>query len=446
MSKVTLEQLGLGADDLAAIGKLSESGMTPDQIADAIKKIHDMNSSASEIDSVSNVIDRVLAPTHKLFRESVNRVKNDTILTIVGDSILNNYYNKLPEYLEHQLSKINIGFFNNAYSGQSSYNWQRNIGGSTIQQLIDNVNPDGENTIIYFNFGVNDYSLSTTESASYLNDAIVLLKTSLPKAQIILQQPIASGSTTRDTYLQNAYETMAQTHGLFLVDTFTAMDYTIHSDSDYYFDATHPNEMGSRRLINYMLDRILPIELLSIVDIEQAENTLANPNLNPVIDTTNGFYYISSDLAILGTPTDSAKWRRLLPIPVEPNFTIRVVHQGNKNDHVFMNESGWGISNIRPATIVNFERFVTVPAGAYEMRINLSDQGTTYDALNDTPIVEYYSSSSNQWLSIEKINNGLDIRNIINKFKNGILVDDYGLTGLVGQTLTIDANSKMKWA
>lgn len=50
MSKVTLEQLGLGADDLAAIGKLSEKGMTPEQIADAVEKVSMISSSASEID------------------------------------------------------------------------------------------------------------------------------------------------------------------------------------------------------------------------------------------------------------------------------------------------------------------------------------------------------------------------------------------------------------
>lgn len=415
-------------------------------IPSSLRKLIGISSSASKIDSVANVTDSNLIYTHKLFRESVNRIKNNTIFAIVGDSILDNYYNKLPEYLAKQLVKVNVGFFNNAYSGQSSYNWQRNIGGSTIQQLIDNVNTDGDDTIIYFNFGVNDYSLSTTLAATYLNDAILLLKSTLPKAQIILQQPIASGSTTRDTYLRNAYQSMSQTHGLFLVDTFTAMDYTIHTNSDYYFDTTHPNEMGSRRLINYTLDRILPFELLSIVDIEQAENTLSNPNLNPVIDSTNGFYYVSSDPLILGTPTGNVSWRRLLSIPVEPNFTIRVVHKGNKNDHIFMNEAGGAISNIRPTTITNYARFVTVPAGAYEMRVNLSDQGTTYDALNDVPVVEYYSSSSNQWLSIEKINEGLDIRNIINKFKNGILVDDYGNIGTVGQTLKIDSNNKMKWS
>lgn len=36
MSNVTLTQLGLGSADLTAIGKLSEKGMTPDQIADAV--------------------------------------------------------------------------------------------------------------------------------------------------------------------------------------------------------------------------------------------------------------------------------------------------------------------------------------------------------------------------------------------------------------------------
>lgn len=51
MSNVSLTQLGLGSADLTAIGKLSEKGMTPDQIADAIKKIHDVSSSASEINN-----------------------------------------------------------------------------------------------------------------------------------------------------------------------------------------------------------------------------------------------------------------------------------------------------------------------------------------------------------------------------------------------------------
>lgn len=51
MTTKSLTELGLSSADLAAIGKLSETGMTPDQISDAVEKIHSVQSSASEIDS-----------------------------------------------------------------------------------------------------------------------------------------------------------------------------------------------------------------------------------------------------------------------------------------------------------------------------------------------------------------------------------------------------------
>ena len=50
MGNVTLTSLGLGSADLTAIGKLSEKGMTPDEVADGIEKSHSLQSSASEID------------------------------------------------------------------------------------------------------------------------------------------------------------------------------------------------------------------------------------------------------------------------------------------------------------------------------------------------------------------------------------------------------------
>ena len=40
----------------------------------------------------------------------------------------------------------------------------------------------------------------------------------------------------------------------------------------------------------------------------------------------------------------------------------------------------------------------------------------------------------------------LKIRNRINPYVDGMIIDAYGKKGMTGQTLTIDANSKMKWA
>lgn len=50
MTTKSLTELGLSSADLAAIGKLSEKGMTPNEIADGIKKAHSIKKSAVEID------------------------------------------------------------------------------------------------------------------------------------------------------------------------------------------------------------------------------------------------------------------------------------------------------------------------------------------------------------------------------------------------------------
>ena len=62
MSKVTLEQLGLGSDDLSAIGKLSESGMTPEQVRQGIEngyystKTKTVIVGLNEVDDMTSII------------------------------------------------------------------------------------------------------------------------------------------------------------------------------------------------------------------------------------------------------------------------------------------------------------------------------------------------------------------------------------------------------
>ena len=56
MTTKSLTELGLSSADLAAIGKLSEKNMTPDEIANAIEKIKNVNSSADEINKAVNKV------------------------------------------------------------------------------------------------------------------------------------------------------------------------------------------------------------------------------------------------------------------------------------------------------------------------------------------------------------------------------------------------------
>ena len=52
---------------------------------------------------------------------------------------------------------------------------------------------------------------------------------------------------------------------------------------------------------------------------------------------------------------------------------------------------------------------ITIPNNAWYARINISSEGSVYDKLNDEPSIKYYIGE-NKILTIDKINDGLDIK------------------------------------
>jgi hypothetical protein len=75
--------MGLGNADLTAIGKLSEKGMTPEQIADAVEKVSMINSSASEIDGSVNYS---FAGIRNVRKSSNSHFFGKVFTSILGDS------------------------------------------------------------------------------------------------------------------------------------------------------------------------------------------------------------------------------------------------------------------------------------------------------------------------------------------------------------------------
>lgn len=346
-------------------------------------------------------------------------------------------------YYTSQLSKINVTVFNNSESGQSGYDWGHNIDQSTLNQLLADIGTNEENYIVEFSHGINDYKNGATEAQvkEWLTFGLTQLITAKPKVKIILCTPVNTATADRNIVLPRIYRELATELNLPLVDCTVATAVgTIQGNSNYYQDPTHPNKFGSRRIVDFILNKVLPLDVLFCVTIENYDNGTEPPSANLVATLESGYYATDN-----GYPTVNTAWRRLQSIPVEPNFQIKIVHKGNRNDNIFMNNLGAFISNLHP-TITNYERIVTVPSDAWSLRVNISSAGTTYDALNDTPTVEYFNPSLGLYLKVEDIYSGLNLRNIINKFRDGILVDDYGMVGTSGQTLTIDSNNKMKWS
>lgn len=422
------------------MGTTTETRISSTQAKDAIYKIHSVNSSASEIDSVANTINPLLAPIYKLFRESANGINTIVKYIVTGDSTRHGV-SEMLNYYTRQLAKINVGLIPNAYTGQTAYDWLNNIDNNTINQAISAISGEGENTILEFSLGLNDYTQTGDYNIvkSRVRDCIVALLTAKPKLNIILVSPTGRNNGSEALIHRDNYLAIANEFNLIFIDG-TIPTITVLYPSAYYFDTTHPSKFGGRRIVNYIFDKILPTELLSVVTLEEYDNLSSPPNETFTFTKISGKFYGSDNIV----PGNFTNGRILSIIDVAPNYKITVTHRGNRDDVLFFKQDGTYISKNQVPRI-NYSKTVTIPLDCYKIGINLSNQGAVYDALNDTPIVEYYDTINDTYLSIKDINKDLKIRNIIDKYRNGILVDDYGMVGTSGQSLKIDSNGKMKW-
>ena len=411
--------------------------------------LNGLSSSASEIDAVSNVIDSKLTPIHKLFRKSSNLISTDVTYIVAGDSTRDNTYNEMKEYYIKQFKKINVNIFYSSRSGGTAKKWLGNTQDAVNARLSSAISTstgtEGENTILEYSYGLNDYYVESANKATIkasIKDGIIAYKTAKPKANVFLVYPVATSDAARDALLDEIYTEVAGELNLFYVNSKLCTD-SIKSASNYYADATHPNKFGSRRIVNYILNEILPLDLFNIVTLEEyiVATTTNDSELNPTPKYGIGNWYTTNGL----NGATNTTWRRTQKIAIEPNFTLLVEHHGTRYDAIFYDAAGAFLEYKTTTLVSGYVREVTIPTTAYFVAFNITSDGTNYDLLNDVPSVKY-DISGGTFMSIDNINVDLKIRNRINPYVDGMIIDAYGKKGMSGQTLTIDANSKMKWA
>lgn len=341
----------------------------------------------------------------QLFIDSSNQEKIVNYI-VSGDSTRSNGYNEMIDYYTSQLDKLNVSVYNNARSGAKGEDWLNNTDATaTLANAIANTPNDGENTILEYSFGINDYTGNTlAEIKSIIKNGIEGYLAVKPKATVLMTIPIATANLSRNTDLFDIYTEVSSELGLELIDTYNAT-LAVQGDSDYYYDSTHPNKFGSRRIVNFIFNQVLPIELLSIMTLEEyPTNTVTPPASELSVGIEDGYYNNS------GTPLANASWRRFIEIDVEPNFELIIEHQGNRYEAIFMDSFG-ALVELRYTTVIvgeSFKRAVTVPAGASKLRANISSLG----AVTGTPSIKY-NLAPTTYLNIQEINVDLDIRNTI---------------------------------
>ncbi len=347
---------------------------------------------------------------HKIQQLMINSIigENENVEYIVtGDSTRDNNYNDMLPYYRTQLNKANILVFNNAASGQSGQNWKNNINKATLEQAIAVTDGDGSNTILEFSHGINDYKNGATkeETKMWIKTGLESYLLSKPKANILLVTPITTGYEERNTVLKEIYDELSLELSLPLVNGLIPTE-NVHGNSDYYHDATHPNKFGSFRIVNYILSEVGDSLFHNTVTLVEMPDNSTPPHQMEMSGVVGIGYWNT----LTGTATYNEEWRRISTIPVIPNFTLKIQHQGNRFDVKFLDEdSEFIVSKSSIASSSEVYRTIVIPENSWYANINISSEGDMYDRLGDTPSVKYLIDDS-KILTIEEINEGLDIQ------------------------------------
>ena len=277
-----------------------------------------------------------------LFLDAANDVNNNVQYMVTGNSTRDNVYNDMINYYTEQFAKINVELIDNACSGQSCKNWISG-GGNYDTYLSDAISAtygDGENTIMEFSFGLNDWDIPTVpQLKARFGQAIGLYLDAKPKATVLLVTAVRTNNLSYVNKLRTAYQELSDSLGLPLVDVRTATD-GVHGDSRYYYDGTHPNKWGSRRVVNYITDQILPSPLYSVMTLTEASEQsgwmsiaeiYAGLDIRLEKDTEELVTFIGIT-DVLGSVTTNSTPRACGPFVVSDNCIIddlNIYHQGD---------------------------------------------------------------------------------------------------------------------
>jgi len=342
-------------------------------------------------------IDRIEEIQSRLYKSKNNELVLNYIVT--GDStreiptlssLLGGSHS--TQYYIYLLQSFNItDIFDNNRSGMSTAQWTANAFPESYSAAIAQISGTGLNSILEFSLGLNDHpsTLGNIQAVTtVIRTALTNLLTAKPDLTILLVSPPKTDGTIRNDDMRQIYFELAKEFGLPVIDGHSIMQ-DVHGDAAYYnkntdvypnqtLDGTHPGIYGQRRLLNKIVSSIVPDTMRDLVPIS---TDLSNLSMSAIVEIDK--YWSTGN----GNDLSGVNWRRLAPISVTPCTELIVSHQGERVDIVCMDGSGLFIEKLNISAAVTQYRPVQLLHNCYEVRINLSHQGATYDALNDVPSV-----------------------------------------------------------
>jgi len=259
------------------------------------------------------------------------------LLVITGDSTSDNSYSESIEYFTRMYGKVGIDIFDNAASGLEAADWVDNTGNATVNEAIAAIPGTGEGTVWQFCLGINDVGsgggmLTPQQLVDIFTPGIDAVLAAKPDVVLYFVQPTALADSTRNDALNGAYEILEDLYGAYVVPLYQPMRdiYDAATDNIFYQDSTHPNNIGTIRQINIILNHTIPGAFVSDMTLDQEHYTditeILVDEMGPS-DIIAGRYWNSS-----GSRSNNASWASFDALPVKLGQRVRVNHGGNRSD------------------------------------------------------------------------------------------------------------------
>ncbi len=343
-----------------------------------------------------------------LISDAVNNVREINYI-VSGDSTKEGRYQQTKHYYVEILSQLNIQYVDNAAGGLDSSEWitgidhqSERIITETVNQAITQTPELGENTILEFSLGINDYFRDPNlPEATLLATMLSGLDTYIaarPNTEIILVSPVHFNAN-HSVKLNNVYAALALHYGFKLIDV-EAITKPVYRTDDFYIDYVHPSAGGARRIVNYIMNEIVPAQYSHSIILPEyipLEGIADSDELSPTPEV--GHYDVNTGIAYNST------WQRLPQFEVIANRELTLVSSGNRPDIIFLDAD--------QIVIGESEQFhnspndptlrVQIPPKAKYARANVhsnADQITVSIKYSEFPL---------QHMTVEEINEGLDI-------------------------------------
>lgn len=210
-----------------------------------------------------------LAKAHQMILNAYNGTQK-TQYFMVGDSIRNANGKHIFNIVQTKLERLGVSCTLRGNSGLAARHWGEKevvgINDEKASQLIPLIDGDGSNTIIDISLGLNDNGLTFDYLAECIMNGINIIKASKPNCTFILTSPHKAGHEVNHIdYRKNiklAYEKMIKDNlgniGYINVHDNVFPIYNNQIGYQYMNDLLHPNEIGQRKIGQFIISKLAP--------------------------------------------------------------------------------------------------------------------------------------------------------------------------------------------